>query len=376
MDLTLLESHRRNCRECYELALSAGRNGSNTRAKKFAELAKDSANFIISNSTDKEERKLYRQFLERIDAVAKQAALQKSSNDDCNATIKSNDSVKKFPLVSRTGITFNDIVGLDQAKNDIRAALYPLRYPELARQYKCQAGGFITLYGPAGTGKTTVAKAITTEFDADMIVVRSSDLFSPFVGETEQNIAALFSQVNSSQNFTVVYFDDADTIFTKGNEHETYRASSLNELKSQLDGFSGRPNTLVVLSCNNPEVLDEAILSRSTSKIYVGLPNKMERAKIFELELKGTNADDNVDVEALAEVTSMYSGRNIRNIVDLACKNRLLAVCTAKESGSLCEQTKVCQNDLLDAIKTIKPDVSENDILRYEEIVARISKNN
>lgn len=379
MDLALLESHRRNCRDCYQSAISAMQEGREQRADKYVALAKESAEFVIANSPDRDERKRYRKFLERIDAVTQQQAdTGESISDDKTPTENSakpqRETVKKFPTVSKTGVTFDDVIGLEQSKKNIREALYPLRYPTLAKQYKSKPGGFLVLYGPPGTGKTSIAKAITTEFDADMIVVRGSDIFSPYVGETEQNIAALFKQANASKKFIILYFDDGDTIFTRGNTNETYRASLLNEMKTQLDGFSGRANTLVVLSCNNPEILDEAILSRATSKIYVGLPNSEDRQKIFSLELKGVEIDSDVDISELALQTEHYSGRNIHNICDKACKRRFLEVAMAKERGVPCEQKSVCRQDLLDALSEVRPDVSDEDIKKYEQIAERLSK--
>lgn len=382
MDLALLESHRRNCRDCYQSAVSAMKDGCAQRAAKYAILAKESADFIIENSPAHEERKRYRRFLVRIDDVLNPSESQTkdSGMDDKTSTENSTPKEtkgknKRFPIVSKTGITFDKIIGLTQAKTNICEALYPLRYPTLAKQYKSKPGGFLILYGPPGGGKTSLAKAITTQFhDAEMIVVHGSDIFSPYVGETEQNIAALFKQANDSRKFTVLYFDDGDTIFTRGNSRETYRASSLNELKTQLDGFSGRANTLIVLSCNNPEILDEAILSRATSKVYVGLPDKEAREKIFALELSGVDLSDDVSLSKLAENTELYSGRNIRNICDKACKRRFLAVAMAKENGEQCDQVSVCMQDLLDALAEVKPDVSEESIKKYEQIAERLSK--
>lgn len=381
MNLALLESHRRNCKDFYQSAVAAMQGGHEQRAAKYAALAKESADFIIANSLDIDERKRYRKFLERIEAVTQPAEDYTVESETDDKTTTDNNSLratkgeqKKFPIVSRTGVTFADVIGLAQAKTNIREALYPLRYPILAKQYKSKPGGFLILFGPPGTGKTSIAKAITTEFDAEMIVVRGSDIFSPYVGELEQNIASLFEQANSSKKFTILYFDDGDTIFTKGNSHETYRASSLNELKTQLDGFSGRANTLIVLSCNNPEILDEAILSRATSKVYVGLPNREDREKIFALELNGVNLDGDVSLSELAEVTELYSGRNIHNICDKACKRRFLAVAMAKERGETCRQVSVCMQDLLDALAEVKPDVTGDDIQKYEQIAERLSK--
>ena len=381
MNLALLESHRRNCKDCYQSAVAAMQGGHEQRAAKYAALAKESADFIIANSSDIDERKRYRKFLERIEAVTQPAEDHTAEAETDDKTTTDNNSPratkgeqKKFPVVSRTGVTFADVIGLAQAKTNIREALYPLRYPTLAKQYKSKPGGFLILFGPPGTGKTSIAKAITTEFDAEMIVVRGSDIFSPYVGETEQNIAALFKQANASKKFTILYFDDGDTIFTKGNSHETYRASSLNELKTQLDGFSGRANTLIVLSCNNPEILDEAIRSRETRMVFVVLPSREDREKIFALELNGVNLNGDVSLSELAEATELYSGRNIHNICDKACKRRFLAVAMAKERGETCGQVSVCMQDLLDALAEVKPDVTGDDIQKYEQIAERLSK--
>lgn len=284
-----------------------------------------------------------------------------------------NKQGKQYPVERKTGVKFDDIVGLQDAKMRIKEALYPIKHPEEAGRYKLKAGGFIVLFGPPGTGKTSIARAITTEFDADMIVVKSSDVYSPYVGETESNIAALFDQVNSSDKFTVLYFDDGDTFFTKGSSKDGYQARNLNEMKTQLDGFSGRANTLVIVSCNNPEILDPAIVSRASNKIYVDLPDEEARKQIFQKELKGVELDEDVDLAKLASLTPLYSGRNIHNICESARKSRFLAVAIAKEEGRACEQQKVCQLDLLEALKNVRPDVTEKELDEYKKIAQRIA---
>ena len=298
-----------------------------------------------------------------------------SSQSSSSQQKAENDGAEKlFPIERQTGVTFDDIIGLEDVKKDLKKALVPLKYPDKAKYYKIRPGGFLVLFGPPGTGKTSIAKAITTEFDADMIVLRSSDIYSSYVGETEKNIATLFNQVNESERFTILYFDDGDTFFTRGGIGEGYQARYLNEWKTQLDGFAGRANTLVILSCNDPEILDPAILSRGTGKFYVALPDEDARKKIFEKELSGVLLDEDVDVAALAKKTPRYSGRNIHNICDDAKKERYLKVVEAEERGDTDVKEGVCQEDLLDSLKKVKPDVSEVDIRRYEEIAKRIAK--
>lgn len=307
-------------------------------------------------------------------ATAKNSGASKKGATESIKEMSDNGSDDMFPVERSTGATFDDIIGLEDVKSAIKKALVPLRYPEEAAKYKLKPGGFFTLFGPPGTGKTSIARAITTEFDADMIVINSSDITRSLYGESEQRIKSLFEQINSSERFTILYFDDGESNFAKAKTNDAVQDRLLNEWKTQIDGFKGRANALIILSCNNPEVIDHAILSRSTSIFYVALPDEPARKAIFEKELSGIPLHRDVDLDELAKKTPLYSGRNIYTICDKAKRNRLDKVTDARERGRFVDGG-VCQKDLLEALADTKPDTTAADVARYDAYAAAKAAN-
>lgn len=307
-------------------------------------------------------------------ATAKNSGAGKKGATESIKEMSDNGSDNMFPIERSTGATFDDIIGLEDVKSAIKKALVPLRYPEEAAKYKLKPGGFFTLFGPPGTGKTSIARAITTEFDADMIVINSSDITRSLYGESEQRIKSLFEQINSSERFTILYFDDGESNFAKAKTNDAVQDRLLNEWKTQIDGFKGRANALIILSCNNPEVIDHAILSRSTSIFYVALPDEPARKAIFEKELSGIPLHRDVDLDELAKKTPLYSGRNIYTICDKAKRNRLDKVTDARERGRFVDGG-VCQKDLLEALADTKPDTTAADVARYDAYAAAKAAN-
>lgn len=307
-------------------------------------------------------------------ATAKNSGAGKKGATESIKEMSDNGSDDMFPVERSTGATFDDIIGLEDVKSAIKKALVPLRYPEEAAKYKLKPGGFFTLFGPPGTGKTSIARAITTEFDADMIVINSSDITRSLYGESEQRIKSLFEQINSSERFTILYFDDGESNFAKAKTNDAVQDRLLNEWKTQIDGFKGRANALIILSCNNPEVIDHAILSRSTSIFYVALPDEPARKAIFEKELSGIPLHRDVDLDELAKKTPLYSGRNIYTICDKAKRNRLDKVTDARERGRFVDGG-VCQKDLLEALADTKPDTTAADVARYDAYAAAKAAN-
>ena len=290
-------------------------------------------------------------------------------------SIDQNNTSKTFFIRLPTGITFDDIVGLEDVKKELKRALYPLKYPEAAAYYKINSSYLVLFFGPPGTGKTLAVEAIATELDADLICVIPSDIYSSILGETERNIAALFSQVNKSDRPTILHFENGDIFFNAPTQNEGYARFFLNEWKSMLnDLLQTRKNTVVTIFCDDPEDIDIALCCKCNDLFYFPLPNEAERKMLFEKELSGVLLDEDVDVAALAKKTPRYSGRNIYNICDDAKKDRNLKVVEAEERGDTNVKEGVCQEDLLDALKKVKPDVSEADIRRYEDIAKKIAK--
>lgn len=223
-------------------------------------------------------------------------------------------------------ISLEEIVGLDEAKNAIKQDLiFPLNYPERYKKHNLEVGNNVLLYGPPGTGKTTFAKAVASDVDVPFININSNSLIDPYIGVTGKNIDNLFNEVRrfvSEQKTPVILFiDEIDAIAQKrGGENKTSQ-EAVPTLIKQLEGFDSDNTGIIVIAASNlSEIIDRAVLDRFKSQIYISLPTEVDRAKLFELKLKGFNVEpeimSRINLAKLARESENLSGRKITQICD------------------------------------------------------------
>ena len=272
---------------------------------------------------------------------------------------------EKFIVKEAPDVTFDDIAGLEEAKQEIMVkVVYPLKHPDVAKRFGMRLGGGVLLYGPPGTGKTMLAKATAREVDAPFYTVRPSDLLSKWVGESEKNIAQLFQQARSHP-LSVVFIDEVEALMPRrATTRSTVMARVVPQFLSELEGFhtAGKNPILFIGATNEPWLVDPAVLrpGRFDEKIYIGLPDTEARKKIFELNLKNRPLADDVDFVALAEATESFSGADVRGICDNAAETVFLQ---SIQSG---EERSITMADLMAIIEKTKPSVSEKQLARYE----------
>ena len=368
-DYILLESHRKNCIESYRDAVSAMQQGSEKKAHKYCELARESCQYIIEHSPDKAERVQYRKFLSKIEAVTQSEKMPNSGSDVSNnetqeTRSESNEQTFTFNVEKRPSTRFKDVVGQKQAIHELKKkGLYPMREPQLAKEYNADYGGLIILYGPPGTGKTLLVRAAAGEFDADFFHIKGSDVRDMYVGNSEKKIAALFKQASKSKH-AVIFIDECDTIFMIRSMSE-HMSKECNEWIQNIEGFKGKTNVLIVAACNQPWLIDPAIISRG-KLIYVPLPTKDDRIEILRHCLPENKIADDVDIEALAEMTDRYAGRNLSEACADANSEVFCAAVEAREKGDN-RPKKITQADLVRVLQEHKPIYNEADMRRYEE---------
>ncbi|CAN6860889.1 hypothetical protein Bca4012_044506 [Brassica carinata] len=215
------------------------------------------------------------------------------------------------------GVTFADIGSLDETKDSLQElVMLPLRRPDLFKGGLLKPCRGILLFGPPGTGKTMLAKAIANEAGASFINVSMSTITSKWFGEDEKNVRALFT-LAAKVSPTIIFVDEVDSMLgqrTRVGEHEAMRKIK-NEFMTHWDGLMTKPGEriLVLAATNRPFDLDEAIIRRFERRIMVGLPSTESREKILRTLLSKEKTDD-LDFHELGQMTEGYSGSDLKNL--------------------------------------------------------------
>ncbi|XP_059667141.1 uncharacterized protein LOC132312694 isoform X1 [Cornus florida] len=215
------------------------------------------------------------------------------------------------------GVTFSDIGALDEIKESLQElVMLPLRRPDLFNGGLLKPCRGILLFGPPGTGKTMMAKAIANEAGASFINVSMSTITSKWFGEDEKNVRALFT-LAAKVSPTIIFVDEVDSMLgqrTRAGEHEAMRKIK-NEFMTHWDGLLTKPGEriLVLAATNRPFDLDEAIIRRFERRIMVGLPPADSREMILRTLLAKEKVGD-LDFKELATMTEGYSGSDLKNL--------------------------------------------------------------
>ncbi|XP_011047746.1 PREDICTED: nuclear valosin-containing protein-like isoform X2 [Populus euphratica] len=215
------------------------------------------------------------------------------------------------------GVTFADIGALDETKESLQElVMLPLRRPDLFNGGLLKPCRGILLFGPPGTGKTMLAKAIAKEAGASFINVSMSTITSKWFGEDEKNVRALFT-LAAKVSPTIIFVDEVDSMLgqrTRFGEHEAMRKIK-NEFMTHWDGLLTKPGEriLVLAATNRPFDLDEAIIRRFERRIMVGLPSIESRERILKTLMSKEKTED-LDFKELATMTEGYTGSDLKNL--------------------------------------------------------------
>ncbi|PRP76288.1 hypothetical protein PROFUN_07810 [Planoprotostelium fungivorum] len=220
---------------------------------------------------------------------------------------------------SELNLAFNDIGALDEVKQTLKElVMLPLQRPELftrgALTKPCKG---ILLFGPPGTGKTMLAKAVATQSGANFINVSMSTIASKWFGEGEKYVKAIFT-LASKISPTVIFIDELDSMLgkrEKNGEHEAMRKIK-NEFMSYWDGLrtKDKERVLVLAATNRPFDLDDAVLRRLSRRILIDLPSVQNRLKILKVILSKEEMKADVDLEGIAKMTEGFSGSDLKNL--------------------------------------------------------------
>lgn len=231
-------------------------------------------------------------------------------------------TAKRFEA-SDQHITFDDVAGLEGVKADLKEIVDFLKAPEKFQKLGGRVPKGVLLNGPPGTGKTLLARAVAGEAGVAFYSVNGSEFIQMFVGVGASRVRDLFATAKE-QGAGIIFIDEIDAVGRQrgaglGGGHDE-REQTLNQILSEMDGFSPNESIIVMAATNRPDVLDPALLrpGRFDRHITVGRPTLKGREAIFKVHVRDVPLDKDVDLHRLAEATVGLTGADIRNIVNEA----------------------------------------------------------
>ncbi|CAL9193551.1 unnamed protein product [Musa hybrid cultivar] len=281
----------------------------------------------------------------------------------------SNEIMDKDP-----NVRWDDIAGLEHAKKCVtEMVIWPLLRPDIFHGCRSPGRGLL-LFGPPGTGKTMIGKAIAGEAKATFFYISASSLTSKWIGEGEKLVRALFG-VASCRQPAVIFVDEIDSLLSQRKsegEHESSRRLKTQFL-IEMEGFDGGNDQILLIGATNrPQELDEAARRRLTKRLYIPLPSSEARAWIVRnlLEKDGLFKLSEEDIIAICKLTEGYSGSDMKNLVKDASMGPLReALRQGIEITKLRKEDMraVTRQDFEYAMQEVRPSVSLNELSTYEE---------
>jgi len=297
-----------------------------------------------------------------------------------------NPSALRETVVEIPNVTWEDIGGLEDVKRELKETVqYPVEHPEKYAKFGMTPSKGVLFYGPPGCGKTLLAKAIANECQANFISIKGPELLTMWFGESEANVREIFDKARSAAP-CVLFFDELDAIAkARGSSLGDAGGAAdrvINQLLTEMDGMGAKKNVFIIGATNRPDIIDPAILrpGRLDQLIYIPLPDLPSRIAVLKSSLRKSPIAKDVDLEFLAKKTAGFSGADLTEICQRACK---LAIREAIEKEIESSKNKmeteakettdeqdpvpeIRKDHFEEAMKFARRSVSDNDIRKYE----------
>ncbi|UCH50056.1 MAG: ATP-dependent zinc metalloprotease FtsH [Betaproteobacteria bacterium] len=280
-------------------------------------------------------------------------------------------SKAKVYMETDTKVTFDDVAGVDEAKEELREVVNFLKDPQQYSRLGAHVPKGVLLVGPPGTGKTLLARAVAGEAAVPFFSINGSEFVEMFVGVGAARVRDLFEQARSKAP-AIIFIDELDALgrargaYSVGGHDE--KEQTLNQLLAELDGFDPTSGLVLLAATNRPEILDPALLraGRFDRQVLVDRPDKTGRVQILHVHLKKVRLGSDVDAEKIAALTPGFSGADLANLVNEAA---LLATRRGGEAVSMDDFTSAVERMIAGLEKKTRIlNEREREVVAYHEM--------
>jgi cell division protease FtsH len=269
----------------------------------------------------------------------------------------------------RTGVTFDDVAGADEAKEDLREIVDFLKSPQKYHTIGARIPRGVLLIGPPGTGKTLIARAVAGEANVPFFNLSASEFVEMFVGVGASRVRDLFEQAKTSAP-AIIFIDEMDAVGRRrgaglGNVNDE-REQTLNQLLVEMDGFDERHEVIVLAATNRPDVLDPALLrpGRFDRQVTIGLPDRKGREGILRIHTRSLRLAPDVDLGLLARTTTGFSGADLANLCN---EGALMAARHGRSQVTLADFDEAVDKVLLGGVRPLMLNDDDRRVIAYHE---------
>lgn len=294
----------------------------------------------------------------------------------------SNPSALRETVVEVPNVSWDDIGGLESVKRElIEMVQYPVEHKDKYKKFGLNPSTGVLFYGPPGCGKTLLAKAIANECQSNFISIKGPELLTMWFGEAEANVRDVFDKARQAAP-CVLFFDELDSIArARGSSSGDAGGASdrvLNQILTEMDGIESKKSVFIIGATNRPDIIDSALMrpGRLDQLIYIPLPDQGARVQVFKAVLRKSPIAKDVDIEYLAGELKGFSGADITEICQRACKlaireSIMKEIQRSKEGQSMdIEQEdpvpEITREHFFEAMQYARKSVSDADVRKYE----------
>ncbi len=276
----------------------------------------------------------------------------------------------RFQMEAKTGVKFDDVAGIEEAKEELQEVVTFLKQPEKFTAVGARIPKGVLLVGPPGTGKTLLAKAIAGEAGVPFFSISGSEFVEMFVGVGASRVRDLFKKAKDNAP-CIIFIDEIDAVGRQrgagiggGNDE---REQTLNQLLTEMDGFEGNTGIIIIAATNRPDVLDAALLrpGRFDRQVQVDAPDIKGRLEVLQVHARNKKLDPSVSLEAIARRTPGFSGADLANLLNEAA---ILTARRRKEGITLLEIDDAVDRVVAGMEGTPLVDSKSKRLIAYHEI--------